>query len=186
MLGFSKGLMSIFASDWCARTGRGRGQQVVTLLLRAATLVLVLFHARLLLAHLAGGQILEPAEATRWIAGALILSAFMALRRRGIPVLHGRRALVLWLLVGMLHVSASQPPGAAFREVLGLPAALATVSLPAGLAPLLTGLSLVLLAALRRRQSAVSAASVALRMAPGTPATRAGSPLQISSRPPPL
>jgi len=100
-------------------------------------------------------------------------------------VLHGRRALVLWLLVVMLHLSANGPTRAMVRDALGLPAALTTISLPVGLGPIMAALSLVLLAALRRRRSAESAASVALAMAPGTPATRAGSPLQLSSRPPP-
>jgi hypothetical protein len=74
-----------------------------------AVAVLLVFHAALLWAHLASGRLFEPAVALRWGIGFLLLGLLVALRRVGVPVLYGRRALVVWVLLALLHVSAAMP-----------------------------------------------------------------------------
>ncbi len=70
---------------------------------RSFVAVLAGFHTWLFWVHATTGRLLEPATALRWIAALLILTGFLALRRVGRPLVSGRRALVLWLLVALLH-----------------------------------------------------------------------------------
>ena len=56
--------------------------------------------------QIGSGRLLDPAVAVRWGMGALLLVALTALRRAGVPVLWGRRALVVWVLVALLHCTA--------------------------------------------------------------------------------
>jgi hypothetical protein len=178
--------MLIDCAPWRVHAQGRPDQRVAGILLRSATVALVAFHVWLLRAHLVSGQFLEPAVAARWIGAVLILVAFCALHRRGVPLLWGRRAIVLWLLVILLHVSASRPSSIQIRDALALPAAAATTALPTGLLPLLTGLGLALLAARRRREAG---ALGAIRAAPAgiapVPSTRTGAVVELSSRPPP-
>jgi hypothetical protein len=75
----------------------------------AAVVALVGFHAWLLFARLSSARPLAAEEAARWILGAGLLAAFLALNRLGVPLLWGRKAIVLWLLVVALHGSAAAP-----------------------------------------------------------------------------
>jgi len=93
---------------------------------------LVVFHAALLWMHLLSGRLFEPAVALRWGIGLLLVGLLWALRRAGVPLLWGRRALVVWVLVALLHVSAARPattdsmtpsPGDVTLSVMVLPAA---------------------------------------------------------------
>jgi len=178
--------MLISGALWRAHVQRRPEQLVASVVLRVAILALALFHAGLLRAHLLSGQFFEPAVTVRWVVGALIVAAFLALYRRGIPLLCGRRAFVLWLLVVLLHWSASFPASTVPGNASPLPATVATTALPTALAPLVTGFGLALLVALKRRDLvALRAIRVAPAMAPSTGATLSGSVLQISSRPPP-
>jgi len=76
----------------------------------AATAALALLHALLLWGRLADGTLLKPAVALRWASAIALLATLWALRRRRIPLFRGRRALVLWCLVALLHATAA--PGA--------------------------------------------------------------------------
>jgi hypothetical protein len=82
-----------------ARTARG-----ATL---AGVAFLVGFHGWLFAGRLAEGELLEPAVALRWLASAVLVAALEGLRRAGVPLVRGRRALVFWVLVLLLHWSAT-------------------------------------------------------------------------------
>lgn len=69
--------------------------------------LLVAFHGWLFAGRLAEGELLEPAVALRWLASLLLVAALLGLRRAGVPLLRGRKALVFWLLVVLLHWSAT-------------------------------------------------------------------------------
>jgi hypothetical protein len=68
---------------------------------------LAVFHVSLLWSRLVDGQLLDPTVAARWLAAATLTIALVALRRRGVSLVAGRRALVVWLLVVLLHWSAT-------------------------------------------------------------------------------
>lgn len=74
---------------------------------RALMASLVVFHVGLLLVHAVEGRLFEPAVSVRWFVGALLFAGFVALRRLDVPVLWGRKAVVLWLLVVLLHCHAA-------------------------------------------------------------------------------
>jgi hypothetical protein len=88
---------------------RGHLARMAVSLRLAAVVLLLVFHAGLLWTHIVGGRLFEPAVALRWGIGFLLLGLLVALRRVGVPVLWGRRALVVWVLVALLHVSAALP-----------------------------------------------------------------------------
>lgn len=161
---------------------------LATVALRAAGHVafaaLVVFHVWLLGLHLLDGRALQPATAARWGLGVVVLAGFRALSRRDLPLFRGRRAVVLWLVVVIIHCSAAWDGGAAAALDKAIPetvAAVAQLSFAAGV------VGLVLLAALAhagrpvagRRPSFPVPALVA-----GLPST--GLALRFSSRPPPL
>lgn len=72
----------------------------------AAFVVLVAFHAWLLWTHATVGKLLEPDVAVRWGLAGLLGLAFWSLRRCGLPLFRGRRAVVLWMLVVLIHCHA--------------------------------------------------------------------------------
>jgi hypothetical protein len=96
------------------RSNRGvmRGAwRVLRLTLAIGAAGLVAFHAALLWDRIAGGQLLDPSIALRWALAMALCAALAALRSQGVPLARGRRALVVWLLVAVLHWSseAAQP-----------------------------------------------------------------------------
>jgi hypothetical protein len=72
-----------------------------------ALAALAVFHASLLWSRLVDGQLFDPLVAARWIGAAALTAGLVALRRRGVSLVAGRRALVVWLLVVLLHWSPS-------------------------------------------------------------------------------
>jgi hypothetical protein len=77
---------------------------------RLSLFLLLAFHAWRLVARALDGQLFEPGVTLRWAAGAALLAALVALRRLGFPLLHGRKAAVLWTLVFLLHCHAAVAP----------------------------------------------------------------------------
>jgi hypothetical protein len=67
---------------------------------------LAVFHVSLLWTRLVDGQLLDPLVAARWLGAIALTAGLVALRRRGVSLVAGRRALVVWLLVVFLHWSA--------------------------------------------------------------------------------
>jgi hypothetical protein len=70
---------------------------------------LVILHLHLLLRRLDDLTILRPGVILRWALGLLLVALLLGLRRLGVPLLHGRRALAFWLMVLMLHAGAGAP-----------------------------------------------------------------------------
>lgn len=138
----------------------------------ASALGLVFFHAALFWNHIGEGRLLDPAVAARWGIGALLLLALAALRRAGVSLLWGRRALVVWVLVALLHWTAA-PAADGGTPARGGAMALLLVDLPAGASVTLLAASLFLLILLRARAAprstralGVSVPAAALRHAP--------------------
>ena len=71
---------------------------------------LLLFHGVLFCLHLVDGRLFEPAVAMRWAMAGVLLAVLIAFRRVGLPLVIGRRAMVVWTLAALLHLNASGPP----------------------------------------------------------------------------
>ena len=141
---------------------------------------LVLLHLSILWARITQGRLGEPVVALRWTAAAVLLLALLALRRRGVPLLWGRRALVFWLLVLVLHAGTGVPQDSSPRFA---PEQLLFV-LPAAVVPAFV--VLVLLATpLAGSALAGPELAPAHGAAGGVPGRRRGFRLALASRPPP-
>jgi hypothetical protein len=150
---------------------------------RLAMAALVVFHAWLLGEHLLGGQAFEPATAARWVLALLVLAGFRALSRRGLPLFSGRRAMVLWLLVAILHCGAAWHGGAAALDT-AIPE---SVTVLAQLALATAVIGYVLAAALASSPGPWPAGRAAFPvpvLIAGLPST--GVAFRFSPRPPPL
>jgi hypothetical protein len=164
-------------SEWAAEVRLVAGRSIAA--------ALAGFHSWLFWVHATTGRLLDPATALRWVAAALILAGFLTLRRVGRPLTSGRRALVLWLLVAMLHghamVGAAQNVQAAsVPETVSVLLTQIATAAPA----VLLGAGLLLLLARRHvdRPRALALAEVRRFMC-GT--TLAGHVFRFSPRPPP-
>ena len=145
----------------------------------AAAATLVVLHVSILWDRVAQGRLTEPAVALRWLAALVLMVALLALRRRGVSLLWGRRALVFWLLVLLLHAGAAVPQDPTPR--LAPEHLLFVVPAVAGPACLL----LVLLLTLVSRALAGPAVSLARGATCASPALRGGFLPALASRPPP-
>ena len=92
---------------------------VIVLVLGAVSL-LVAFHVWLLALRLAEGQLGEPTVALRWLAALILVATLASLRRAGVPLVWGRKAFVFWILVLLLHWTATPAAarGAPVEELL--------------------------------------------------------------------
>jgi hypothetical protein len=120
----------------------------------AAGLALGLFHVALFRDRLVGGDLFDPAIALRWLAAVALVAALIVLRRQGLPLLRGRNASIVWLLVVLLHDSARALPVAPVDAASGTDASLIFV-LPSTLA--VVGLGIVCATIARRRVAALAA-----------------------------
>lgn len=157
--------------------------------LAVGCVLLVYFHALLFWQRLSDLTLFEPGVALHWLGSLALLFGSYMLRRRGVPLLWGRRAAVLWLLVLLLHVSLPAPvhlepatlfePDSAASGLLVLPAA-------AGLALLAVRLLRALRRAFRRAAAGPAARH---RVRPGPPRlarVSSGFASARFARPPPL
>jgi hypothetical protein len=151
---------------------------------RLALTILVAFHAWLLWTHLVGGKALEPQIAVRWIVAAVVLVGFRALQRRGMSLFWGKRAVVLWLLVVVIHCHAVWS-GEPTTVELGVPETITLLAQLTAPATTVVGLFFLgLFAALMTRWAAA-------RRDDEAPARFAGLPasdyvFRFSPRPPPV
>jgi hypothetical protein len=151
---------------------------------RLAAAVLMVFHAWLLWTHAALGKLLDPDVAFRWTIAGLILAAFWAMRRLGVPLLWGRRAVVLWVLVIVIHAHAVWT-----GDAMALPVAVpqAVVTLVSLNVPAATFASLLFLVWVARHYATLHPRPRPCDIRPffaGLPATVCAR--QFSPRPPPL
>ena len=151
---------------------------------RLAVTLLVAFHGWLLWTHVFGGRALDLQTAARWAVAILVLLGFRALHRCGMPLFWGRRAVVLWLLVVVIHCSAVWAGEAASLDV-GIPETISVLAQLAAPAAAVLGMFFLGLAAAR---FACGLAGIDWHEAPvsfaGLPAS--GLILRFSPRPPPL
>ena len=150
----------------------------------AATLLL--FHAALFATHVLNGRVHEPAVALRWMVGVALLGGLLAFRRLGVPLLWGRRAVGLWLLVVLLHchalaTSSDGLPREVWQRVAGVVVQVTATSCVVGAGVLL----LWILARRRLTFSAGASRGYADRL-PGRPVITGGHLLPLAARPPPL
>jgi hypothetical protein len=145
---------------------------------------LLWFHAHLLWQRITDLTLFEPVVALRWGATVVILVALARLRRLGVPLFRGRRALILWLVVLLLHAGSVAAVGSRLEIVaeagavaeagLLIAASLWLLALAGGFGKRSAGSDLV-----RRRAWPPRPAPAALPCAPG-------SLDPLSPRPPPL
>ncbi len=147
----------------------------------AAAATLVLLHVSILWDRVAQGRLSEPGVALRWLAAVLLVVALQALRRRGVSLLWGRRALVFWLLVLLLHAGTAVPQDPSHRTA---PEQLLFV-VPAAAAPACL-VVVLFVTQLAGAALARPAAALACVQAGGAPARRGGFLPALASRPPPV
>ena len=154
---------------------------------RVAVLLLSGFHAWLFWSHVVDGRLLEPAVATRWLLGVLLTAGFIGLRRTGLSLIRGRKAIVLWLLVALLHAHAVWSPQGTIADPIQVDEVVVSLVAQAASATMLLGIGLVLLViVLRQRATTAPAAAWFDRHATPIGSPAAGWLLIRSPRPPPL
>ena len=106
---------------------------------------LVLFHASLFYTHAIDGRLADPAVALRWSLGAVLAALLVAFGTMGLPLFRGRRALIVWLLVSLLHVSTARTATLeALTSITPEETAVALIVLPSAAAPLVWATAMLL------------------------------------------
>lgn len=128
--------------------------------------LLLAFHVWLFVADVAQGALADPGIVIRWLIAVGLLMAVVELQRRG-ESLVGRKAIVVWLLAGMLHGPALLPSQATVAPPS--PQALVVVfeSVVLGI-----GLGLLLLSTRPRVQFRPAITSIARSFQPGVAGVR--------------
>jgi hypothetical protein len=147
--------------------------------MRLVGALLVAFHAWLLAGSVASGELFEPERLFRWLFAAGLAAGIILLRRQGAAIF-GRRAMVVWVLAGLLHVPAianrldsfDAPVAVSLTEV-------ALVSVAVGLGLRMAGRIPV------ARSSATARADFLVVVAAPAVAISSGSLPHLASRPPP-
>ena len=87
---------------------RGQMHKVLRRIFAAASGITValiaVFHLQLLWERLVNLSSLEPEVAIRWLLTMVVVAALVGLWKRGISLIWGRPALVLWILILLIHV----------------------------------------------------------------------------------
>jgi hypothetical protein len=169
------------------RRFRTRADALVGMAIRAlgrlAFAALVVFHAWLLCTHIIAGKALEPQTALRWLVSVGVLVGFRALSRRGLPLVFGRRATVLWLLVILIHCHAVWTGDAAMAD-LGVPETLGALAQLTGSISVLGALAVILFAA--HVAAADTRRPILAFVSGGAGLPSDGFSFRYSPRPPPL
>ena len=147
--------------------------------MRLVGALLVAFHVWLLAGSVSSGEFLEPERLFRWLFAAGLAAGIILLRRQGAAIF-GRRAMVVWMLAGLLHVPAivnrldffDAPVAASLTE-------LALVSVAVGLGLRLVGRMSV------ARSATTGRTDFFVVIAAPTVAISSGSLPHLASRPPP-
>jgi hypothetical protein len=126
----------------------------------AAVIALVLFHAWLVGRRLADPTGLDRSVLLRWAAGLAVVGALLWLRRLGLSLVRGRKALALWTVALLLHGNTPTGPVVADTQAASGPEGLVLV-LP-GVLSMVTASALLLLASLRPRPLLAPAVSSGL------------------------
>jgi hypothetical protein len=79
---------------------------MVRKLLTALGALLAVFHGGLFVSQLVDGQLADFGTLSEWLLAAVVVVAFLHLRRHRVSLVWGRTATVVWLLAAMLHAPA--------------------------------------------------------------------------------
>lgn len=103
--------------------GRKRALRALRLsALALAAAYLVALHAELLWQRITSQTLLEPLVVLKWAGAAALVAALLRLRSAGVSVWRGRRAVVLWMLVLLLHAGTAVPAAGELAADLASPA----------------------------------------------------------------
>lgn len=179
-----------FGRTFAGRSPAGSGWRFLRIAAGALGLAYVVaLHIDLLAERIDSQTVFAPEVVFRWSAGAVLLAALGWLRYRGISLVRGRAALVVWTLVLLLHAMAVVPALENLAEQLGEAARFGFLGLLPGslaLAPLaLLFAALALFGALAGTARPSLPPLFALDAA-HQPALAAGFGLAVGCRPPPV
>lgn len=85
------------------------GRRLVLLSGPAVVLLLAAYHLVLFWDRVADQSLFQPQVALRWLLTLAFLRVAWRFRAAGVPIFRGRRALVFWLMVALLHASFVGP-----------------------------------------------------------------------------
>jgi hypothetical protein len=151
-------------------------------LLSGAAVALGLLHAWIFVRQAAAGT-LTPETLLKWLAAAGLLAALVVLRRQGVPLFRGRKAVAVWVLAALLHAPAIGERLDAL-ETPALPEVAMTLSQTLASAASLAGVLLLLWTA-RPRPAAPSRRRTAAHQVVLSPVGAALATFAFSPRPPP-
>ena len=144
---------------------------MLTGVLAVSALALIAFHLWLFWDHVQVGRLADPLTAVRWAGSALLAASLVALHRTHASLFHGRRALVIWLLIALVHVG----PGTAADADAAAPHAPGVVFVVPAIAGAALFAAWALLRAVGARRSALHrlpatlVARIARRLRPRSP-----------------
>jgi hypothetical protein len=140
--------------------GREAARAALRHLTGGTVAALVLFHGWLVARRLSDPATLPPSVLFRWLGAFAVVAALLWLRRLGLPLFHGRKALAVWTVALLLHVNAGAAPLAGDATSGSAPETLVLV-LPGALS-VATASALLLLATVRKHPLPASARRASL------------------------
>jgi hypothetical protein len=152
-------------------------------LLSGAGAALGLFHVWLFGRQAMEGALASPGLLLKWLAAFGLAAALVALRRKGVSLVRGRKAVAVWVLAALLHAPAIGERVSAL-DIPAVPEAVLTFSELIAPVALLTGL-LALLWIARPRAAAPLRLLRALDAAIPSASWTACALAAFSPRPPP-
>jgi hypothetical protein len=127
--------------------GRDAARKALRHLAGAFVAALVLFHGWLVVRRLSDPASVPPGVLLRWLGAFAVVAGLLWLRRRGMPLLHGRKALAIWTVALLLHGNGGTSPLDREADAGSVPETLVLV-LPGALS-LATASAILLLASVR-------------------------------------
>ncbi len=109
--------MSAKRPEIAARAQTATAAVARPLAIRALWAALLWLHAHLLWERITDLTLFEPLVAFRWGAAVLTIAALVRLQHIGVPLFRGRRALILWLVILLLHAGSAAAVGSQLELV---------------------------------------------------------------------
>ena len=140
--------------------GREAARAALRHLAGASVAGLVLFHGWLVARRLSDPAALPPGILLKWLGAFAVVGALLWLKRLGLPLLRGRKALAVWTVAFLLHGNAGAAPLGGDADAGSVAESLVLV-LP-GVISVATASALLLLASVRPRPLLAAARSSGL------------------------